>query len=94
MQQLFRVVPFIKRRGRVQAFVALQADEFCAERTREGFGNFSFSDTGGAFDQQRFAERNRQIEGGRNRGISDVNLLFQQALNPSDFVSQIDLALS
>jgi hypothetical protein len=38
--------------GTHQSFVALQANEFGVERTRQGLGDFGFADTGFAFNEQ------------------------------------------
>src|SRR5215510_6250683 len=91
MQQLFRVVPLVKRSSGVETFVALQANEFRAECLCQRLCDLRFTDSGGTFDQQWLTERHRQIKRGGDRRIGDVDLLFQQPLDLSHFFSQFDL---
>ena len=71
-QHLARIVPLIERGRRVDALVALQADQPAAEHGGDRLGGFGLADAGRAFEQQRLAEREREIGGRREPLIREV----------------------
>ena len=71
-QHLARVVPFIERGRGVDALVALQADQSPREHRGDRLGGLGLADAGRAFEQQRLAERERQIRGGREPVVGQI----------------------
>jgi len=67
-QELSRVVPLVKRLRRIDAFVALQANEAAAKRGGDGLRRLGLADAGNAFDKQRLAEGKRQ-KGRRGKAL-------------------------
>src|SRR5579875_1753081 len=92
-QHLAREIPFIKRGRRVDAFVALQAQQPAAEHTGNRFGCFGLTDTGCAFQEQRLAQCQRKISGGREPLIGQIERRAQcilkrmRAVDTDDFGS-------
>ena len=60
-QHLARVVPLIKRRRRVDPFVTLQTHQLSREHRRDRFRRLGLADARRSFQQQRFAQREREI---------------------------------
>ncbi len=56
------VIPFIDRGGDVETLVALQADQATAERLRQHLGDLGLADAGLAFEEQRPAHFQREIQ--------------------------------
>ena len=71
-QHLARIVPLVERGGGVDALVALQADQAAAEHAGDRLGGFGLADARRAFQQQRLAERQRQIGGGREAVVGQI----------------------
>ena len=70
LENLARVVPLVHRVADVEAFVALQADQFGVERRRQHLGDFGLADAGFALEEQRplaAAARGRSRPRGRAR---------------------------
>ena len=65
-EELFLVVPLIKRAGLVETLVALQADQVGAARAGDRLGQLGLADPGRALDQQRLLQRAGEV--GRRRG--------------------------
>ena len=59
----------------------MQADQTAAERFRQNFADFGFTDTGLAFEEQRAAELQCQIERGRERTVGDIVSVTQHIDN-------------
>ena len=79
-QHLARIVPLVERRRGVDAFVALQADEPPGEHAADGFCGLGLADARRAFEQQRLAERKREIGGGREAVIGEIERGAQRLL--------------
>ncbi len=71
-QHLARVVPLVERGCGIDALVALEADQAAAEDRGDGLRGLGLADAGGAFEQQRLAEREREIGGGREALAREV----------------------
>ena len=66
------VIPFVDRRGDVEAFVALQPDQPAAERGREHLGDLGLADAGLAFEENRPAHLEREVEHGAERAVGEI----------------------
>ena len=66
------VVPFVDRRGDVEALVALQADEAAAERRGQHLGDLGLADPGLALEEQRPAHLEREKQHGRERPVGEI----------------------
>ena len=71
-QHLAGKIPFVERGGSVDALVALQAQQRAAEHAGNRLGGFGLADTRRAFQQQRFAQRQREIGGGRKLIVRQI----------------------
>jgi len=87
VQELLRVVPFVERRGDVEPLVALQANELRVERPREDFRDFGLADARMSFDEQRLAQRHREIRRRRRFAVGDVRLALHRVVEPGDLCS-------
>src|SRR5207249_3991775 len=72
--QLLRMVPFVQRRVRVEAFVALEADQFRLEGGRQGAGDLRLAASGFSFDEQGLAHADREVDGHADRRVGNVLL--------------------
>ena len=79
-EHLARVVPLVERGRGVDALVALQADQAAAEHGRDRLRGLGLADAGRAFEQQRLAEREREIGGGREALVGEVEGRAQRPL--------------
>ncbi len=77
---LRRVVPFVHGGSDVEALVTLQPDQARVERARERLCRLRLADAGLALEQQRLAEANGEVEGGREPAIRQVVGLAKGAL--------------
>ena len=66
------IVPLVDRGGDVEALVALQADQPAAERRGQHLGDLGLADAGLAFEEQRPAHLERQIEHGAERAVGEI----------------------
>ena len=71
-QHLAGKIPFVERGGSVDALVALQAQQRSAEHAGNRLGGFGLADTRRAFEQQRLAQREREIGGGRKLIVRQI----------------------
>ena len=62
LDHLCRVVPLINCRGKVQSLITLQADKIPAKDCAEHFGDFGLSNAGFAFQEQRPAHFQGQVD--------------------------------
>ena len=69
---LARIVPLIDGRRHVQALVALEADEAACKRLGQHLGDLGLAHPGFAFEEERTAELERQIDGGGQAAVRDV----------------------
>ncbi len=69
---LCRVIPLIDRGGDVESLIALQADQAAAQRGREHLSDLGLADAGLAFEEQRPAHLQRQIENGTERAVGEI----------------------
>jgi hypothetical protein len=74
------VVPLIERLPGVDALVALQADQIGAEHTRERAPDLRLPDARLAFQQQRTAHGEREVERDREAAIGEVRLGAKRGL--------------
>src|SRR5438093_3260382 len=81
------MVPFVQSRGRVEAFVALEAEQFRVEGGRQGAGDLRLAASGFSFDEQGLAHADREVDGHANRRIGNV-LLSCESLE--DGVNAVD----
>ena len=72
------VIPLIDRGGDVEPLVALQADQLAAERLRQHLGDLGLADAGLAFEEDRPAHAQREIQHRRQRAVGDIIGLAQQ----------------
>ena len=72
MQQLARMVPVVERLRRVDALIALQADRLAAEDLGQPVGDLGLADARRAFEQQRLAELERQVERRHQRLVGEI----------------------
>ncbi len=73
-EQLPRVVPFVERVRDVEAFVALQPDELGAQSRRQRLGDLGLADARFAFEKQRPAKLQREVDRHHERAVGDVLL--------------------
>ena len=78
MQQLPREVPVVERLRRVEALVALQPDQRCAEHPGQRRGQRGLADAGVALAEQRPVHPQREEGGGRQALVGQVVLPLQQ----------------
>ena len=72
LDHLGGIVPLIDRRGDVQAFVALQADQPATERTRQHLGDLGLADTRLPLEEKRAAHLEAEIEHRRQRAFCNI----------------------
>ncbi len=72
------VVPLVDSRRDVEALVALQPDEAPPERRRQHLGYLGFADPGLAFEENRPAHLERQVEHGAERAVGEIIGLCKQ----------------
>ena len=73
-QQLTLIVPVVERLTGRQPLVALQTHQRCIQHRRKGFRRRGLTDARLAFQQQRPAEGDRQIERGRGADVEQIVL--------------------
>ena len=78
LDHLAGVVPLVDRRGDVEAFVALQADQRPLQRGRQHLGDLGLADAGLAFAEQRAPELEGEIQDGREAAVGDIVAVLQQ----------------
>ena len=78
LDELPRVVPLVDRVRDVEALVALEADELGVEGGREHLGDLGLAYPGLALQQQRAAQLQREVDGGRQTVVGDVHVLRQE----------------
>ena len=88
LEQLAGVVPLVDRVVDVQPFVALEADQLGAQRRRQRPGDRGLADAGFALEEQRPAQREREIHRHRQRAVGDVALGVEQLLDVVDRFGQ------
>ena len=71
VQHLPRIVPLVKRRHRVEPFVALQPDQPRVECLGQHLGALRLADAGRTFDQKWLVEREGELQRGRERFVDD-----------------------
>ena len=91
-QHLARIVPFVERGGGVDALVALQADQPAREHRGDRLGRFGLADARRAFEQQRLAEREREIGRRRDALVGEVIGRAQRLLQRLRAVDADDVA--
>ena len=91
-QHLAGIVPFIKRRGGVDAFVALKPDEAAREHCGDRFRRFGLADAGRAFEQERLAEGEREISRRRQALVGEIIGRAQRAFERLRAVDADDVA--
>jgi hypothetical protein len=79
LQQLARIVPVVQRVVDVDALVALQPDERRAGRRGECLGELGLPDAGLAFEQQRAAQLQSEVDDGPKTLVDEVALLCERA---------------
>ena len=72
LQHLPRVVPLVERLVRVDALVALQADQAAIEHRGEGLGHLGLADADLAFEEDRSSERQRDVQRGGQPAVGEV----------------------
>ena len=72
-EHLAWIIPFVERGGRIDALEALQADELAPEDAGERLGGLGLADAGRALQQQRLAEREREVAGRRDAVIGEIH---------------------
>ena len=77
-EHLGGVVPLVDGSGRVEALVALQAQQTPAQGLREGRGELGLAAAGLALQQQRAAEGEAQVEGLDQRVVRDIAPLLEE----------------
>jgi hypothetical protein len=72
------VIPLVDRCGNIQSFITLQSNQTAPERCRQNLGDLGFSDPRLAFDEQRPAHAQGEVQHRRQRPVRDVVGLGQQ----------------
>ena len=88
LEQLAGVVPLVDRVVDVEPLVALEADQLGAQRRRQHPGHRGLADAGFALEEQRPAQREREIHRHRQRAVGDVALGVEPALDVVDRLGQ------
>jgi hypothetical protein len=94
VKQLLRIIPFVKRRRRVQPFITLKSNEASVERSGKHSCDFSLAHSRWAFDQKRLAESHGQIKRRGHGSVGDVGLTAKEFLYVADFFSHSCLLFS
>ena len=84
------MIPLVERTCLVDAFVALQADQFRFGGLRDGAGQFGLTHTGRAFHQKRLAEPVGEEYRGGGGGIGQVAGFGQPTTDIVDIGEQRD----
>jgi hypothetical protein len=71
-EKLALVVPLVERVGAVEAFMTLQADQFRAVDSSQGFRDFRLADARLSFQQKRASEHVHERERRCKAGVGDV----------------------
>ena len=77
-EHLCGVVPLVDGGGRIEPLVALQAQETAAQGLGKGRGELGLAAAGLAFQQQRAAEGETQVEGLDQRVVRDIAPLLEE----------------
>ncbi len=77
VQELARVVPLVERGRGVEAFVALQPDQVRPEQPSEHLGDLGLAHARVPLDEQRLAQLQREMQGGRDGRIGHVRFLVE-----------------
>ena len=97
VEQLARVVPLVDGVSDVEALVALQADQPCAEHARERLRRLGLPDTGFALEENGLRQRERQVERGRETAVGQVVSVAKRVLQLVDrrelHISSVDHGL-
>ncbi len=95
-EQLFLIVPFVKRARLVEPFVTLQPNKLSAQNFGENFRNLSLPRARWTLDQQRLFKRQRKKNRRLNALISNVlstpqpvGNLFMRKLHRAAILAQI-----
>ena len=80
MEQLPRVVPVVEGLVGVDPLVALEANQPLGEGGRERPGGLRLPDPCLALEEERFAERDGEVQGGGEPIIGEITLLSQEVL--------------
>ena len=83
-EQLALIIPFVDRRADIQAFVALQTNQWASEQCGKGLGDLGLSHAGLALHQQRPLQFGEQQQGGRQIGLGHVTRLLETGLELGD----------
>ena len=77
LEDLPRIVPVVHRGRDIETFVALQADQATAERGGKRLRDLGLAHSRLAFDEERFAEAEREVQRDGESAIGDVALTFE-----------------
>ena len=77
VEHLARVVPLVERRHRVEAFVALEANQLRAEHLGEHFRALGLADAGRPLDEQGLLEGEHDLQRGGKRLVDDEAALAE-----------------
>ncbi len=72
------IVPLVDRGGDVEPFIALQPDQAPAQSRRQNLGDLGLADAGLAFEEDRPAHFQRQIEHGAERAVGEIIRLGEE----------------
>ena len=78
LDHLPRVIPLVHRRRRVEAFVALQADQLAAERGCQHLGDLRLAHARLAFEEQRPPHRQGEKYAGRQATVGEIVVLLEE----------------
>ncbi len=73
-QHLFRIVPFVQSRIRVEPLVTLEPDELGIEYFREHLGDLGFAHARLALQQKRLTHHQRKVNDRRQGPVADIFL--------------------
>jgi hypothetical protein len=88
LDHLARIVPFVDGGRDVEPFIALQPDQLAAEGLGQDLRDLRLADAGFAFQKQRPAKAERQMQRGRERPVRDVTAVAQQNFGRVDGLGQ------
>src|SRR5262249_25744452 len=72
VEQLLAVLPLVERLALVEALVALEPHELAARRARHGLRELRLADAGRALEEERLAERAREVRDDGELAVRDV----------------------
>src|SRR5581483_1460290 len=75
VQKLLGVFPFIERLALIQPFVALKPNQVLAERRRQHLRKVGFAHARRPLNKDRFLERTRQVDDGRDSPARNIIVL-------------------